>query len=327
MNLTERYSNKLAVNSNKLTVNKNEFDEVLVQLEVTNACNHKCIFCPNKHHARPAKMMDYNFARRVINECSELLGKNKKICFHMNGEPLLYRRLPELISWSKDKGYEYIFLTTNGSLATPQLLTDIFEAGLDSIKFSINAGTKDTYNKIHGANDFEKAMSALKFAAQWKTKNPNFKVFVSCVGVKDNYDELEILKEQVSSLVDEVVFYYPCTYAGQESVENLYCDLSDLDIKTFSIRHSVPCSVLWNSINVTAEGYLSICCSEADNRLVIENLNNMSVKEAWLGERMTELRRKHMEKNIDDTPCASCVYGVPYEADKINKEIFGFNRS
>ncbi|WP_051608646.1 radical SAM/SPASM domain-containing protein [Selenomonas sp. FC4001] len=325
MNLSERYSNKLAVVKN---TRFNSFDNVLVQLEVTNACNHRCVFCPNKHHNRTAKMIDYKLAEKVITECADFLGSNKNICFHMNGEPLLYNRIVELIDLSKRKGYDYIFLTTNGSLATPNLLSKIFEAGLDSIKFSINAGTEKTYKKVHGADDFEKAFAALKFAAEWKKKwNKKLKIFVSCVGIKDNYDELELLKESVSRYCDEVVFYYPCTYAGQESVENIYCDLSDLDINTFTIKHTVPCSVLWNSINVTAEGYLAICCSEADNRLIVENLNEMSVKEAWLGKKMQKLREKHILAQVDDTPCSSCVYGKPYNINKINMEIFELSLS
>lgn len=87
MNLTERYSNKLSTRKQYFQ----NFDNVLVQLEVKNACNHKCIFCPNKHHNRVAKMIDFELAKRVIEECAELLEENKNICFHMNGEPCFIR--------------------------------------------------------------------------------------------------------------------------------------------------------------------------------------------------------------------------------------------
>lgn len=61
-------------------------------------------------------------------------------------------------------------MTTNGSLATPSVLSEIFEAGLDSIKFSINAGTAENYEKVHGATGFEKALEALEFVAEWKKR-------------------------------------------------------------------------------------------------------------------------------------------------------------
>lgn len=143
----------------------------------------------------------------------------------------------------------------------------------------------------------------------------------------ENYNELEQLNTLTSQYCDEVVFYYPCAYAGQkiEKSKELYCDLSKLNIKSFEIKHTAPCAVLWNSINVTCEGYLSLCCSESDNRLIVEDINNSSVKEAWLGWKMMEIRKRHMEKRIENMPCYSCVTELPYDADVIDKELFALS--
>ncbi len=324
MNLSERYREKL---EKKTVIAKagEELNDILLQIEVTNACNHKCYFCPNEYSSRPVKMMPYEFAVKVMRECADFLGTGKKICFHMNGEPLLYRQLPDLVRLSKELGYEYSFVTTNGSVATDELLKALFDAGLDSIKFSINAGTRESYLKIHGKDDFEKAIHALKFAAAYrKESRKNYKIYVSCVGTKDNYTELEEFAAYAERLCDEVVFYYPCGYAGQNNqlAKELRCDLSKLDIKTFEIKHTCPCSVLWNSINITCEGFLSLCCSESDNRLIVENLNEKDVKEAWLGEKMQAIRALHTEGKIQNTPCFACINETEYEEKEIDKELF-----
>ncbi|MGN0620282.1 MAG: radical SAM protein [Porcipelethomonas sp.] len=322
MNLSERYRKKL---EGVPDTENSDLDGILLQIEVTNICNHKCCFCPNQYSVRSRKIMDVSFAERIIDECNEFLGKDRKICFHMNGEPLLYKELPRLIRYSKQKNFDYCFITTNGSAATDELLTGIFEAGLDSIKFSINAGSNETYKKIHGQDDFEKAIHALKFSSEYKKKhNKNLKIYVSCVGTKDNFGELEKLNKMVEDYCDETVFYYPCGYAGQNNslAKELRCDLSCLNIKTFDIKHSAPCSVLWNSINVTCEGYLALCCSESDNRLIVEDLNSKSVKEAWLGEKMNRVREKHLSGEIHDLPCYSCITEKNYDEKTIEKDIF-----
>ncbi|MCM1297323.1 MAG: radical SAM protein [Muribaculaceae bacterium] len=322
MNLSERYKEKLSEEVGSVEVG---LDNVLVQLEVTNACNHKCYFCPNSESIRPIKVMDYQFARNIMHECAQFLGQKKKICFHMNGEPLLYRQLPELVRYSKELGYEYSFVTTNGSLATDEVLTALFEAGLDSIKFSINAGSREAYCKIHGKDDFEKATHALEFSAAYrKAHDGKFKIFVSCVATKDNYEELEAFNAYAKQYCDEVVFYYPCGYAGQNNklARELRCDLSGLNISAFEIRHTSPCPVLWNSINVTCERFLSLCCSESDNRLIVEDLNEIGVKEAWLGKKMQEIRRRHLEKKVQDMPCFSCITEQEYEEASIDGELF-----
>lgn len=322
MNLTERYKDKL---ENKQGFEDVGLDNVLLQMEVTNACNHRCYFCPNADSTRPTKMMPYEFAEKIMRECADFLGTGKKICFHMNGEPLLYSRLTDLVKLSKELGYEYSFVTTNGSAAADELLKDLFDAGLDSIKFSINAGTKESYRKIHGRDDFEKATHALEFASAYrKESGKDYKIFVSCVGTKDNYTELENFAAYAEQFCDEVVFYYPCGYAGQNNklAEELRCDLSQLNLKTFDIRHTCPCPVLWNSINVTCEGFLSLCCSESDNRLIVEDLNQMGVREAWLGKKMQDIRALHNAGNIRNTPCFSCISGTAYEEEGIDKELF-----
>ena len=324
MNLTERYSKKLETTVNGQQIS---LDGVLLQLEVTNACNHKCTFCPNVESHRSKKMIDFELAKRVMKECADFLGADKRICFHMNGEPLLYKRLPELVEYSKKLGYEYSFITTNGSLANEELLTRLFEAGLDSIKFSNNAGSRETYKKIHGVDNYENAINALKFSWKYREENgKKYKIFVSCVGIKQNYEELETFNQMASCYCDEVVFYYPCGYAGQKlaSLEDR-CDLSKLSVKSFEIRHTVPCAVLWNSINVTCEGYLSLCCSESDNRLIVEDINHIGVKEAWLGEKMMTIREKHAKMNIEEMPCLSCVTETPYDITKIDKHLFALS--
>lgn len=325
MKLTERYSEKLDKEVHNLDIDLNG---VLLQLEVTNTCNHRCIFCPNQDSTRKKKMMDVNLAKRIMKECAEFLGEDKKVCFHMNGEPLLYKELPQLVSYAKELNYSYAFITTNGSAANETILTKLFEAGLDSIKFSINAGSRETYKKIHGADDFGKAMKALEFAWNYRNNhNCNYKIFVSCVGIKENYDELEAFNEMAGQYCDEVVFYYPCAYAGQriKRAKELRCDLSGLGIKSFEIKHTAPCAVLWNSINVTCEGYLSLCCSESDNRLIIEDINNMSVKQAWMGEKMMTVRKRHLNRDIAHMPCLSCVEETAYDKKKIDDELFALS--
>lgn len=322
MNLSERYSDKLDKTQKFDEVG---LDNVLLQMEVTNACNHRCYFCPNADSIRPTKMMPYEFAEKVMRECAAFLGTGKKICFHMNGEPLLYQRLPELVKLSKELGYEYSFVTTNGSVATDEMLKALFDAGLDSIKFSINAGTKESYLKIHGRDDFEKATHALEFASAYrKESGRDYKIFVSCVGTKDNDSELEDFAAYAEPFCDEIVFYYPCGYAGQnnELAKELRCDLSGLNIKTFDIKHSCPCPVLWNSINVTCEGFLSLCCSESDNRLIVEDLNKMGVREAWLGKKMQDIRARHNAGDIRNMPCFSCISETSYEEEGIDRELF-----
>lgn len=322
MNLSERYEKKLN------GTQTGGHDGILLQMELTNACSHACVFCPNRASTRKRTMMETDFARRMIDEADGFLGSGRQICFHMNGEPLLHRDIVPLVAYAKEKHFGYAFVTTNGSAASDGLLAALFDAGLDSIKFSINAGTRETYRRVHGRDDFDKAVHALKFASEYRRRNGmGYRIFVSCVGFTENAGELETLQELAEPYCDEVVFYYPCGYAGADNAlaRTLRCDLSGHAIKSFEIRHNAPCAVLWNSINVTCEGYLSLCCSESDNRLIVEDLHDMSLREAWAGRRMEEIRRRHREGRIESLPCRACVNGGAVDDAAIDGELFALS--
>ena len=75
--------------------------------------------------------------------------------------------------------------------------------GLDSIKFSIHGGTKETYQKIHGKNDFERVIKNLKWVNEYrKTNGKNLKIYVTMVETFENKKEVETLKKIVEPYID-----------------------------------------------------------------------------------------------------------------------------
>ena len=69
-----------------------------------------------------------------------------------------------------------------------------------------------------------------------------------------------------------------------------------------------PCPMVFGGIYITYEGYLAACCTNFDNHVVVADLNKMSLKEAWYGEKMTELRKRHLEKDLKGLVCYNCIY-------------------
>ena len=104
-------------------------------VEVTNACNHACIFCAHSKMTRKIGMMDMDLYKKVAGQAYE--GGTREIGFYMTGEPLMNNRLKKYVSYAKALGFEYIYMTTNGVYADLELMKELIMAGLNSIKFSI----------------------------------------------------------------------------------------------------------------------------------------------------------------------------------------------
>jgi len=284
-------------------------------MEITNACNHECIFCAHKKMKRKIGYINKDLAFNILKEAYKL--GTREVGFYSTGEPFISKNLCEFIADAKKNGYEYIYITTNGALITPGNMEKVFEAGLDSIKFSINAGTQETYKLIHGKDDFINVIDNIKYVYEYRKRTKgHFNIFVSYVRTKQNINECDLLYNLIHSYVDEIVYVDAYNQGGNMYEINDGIMLNDIEnLMTF------PCYMLFNQLHVTCEGYLNICCVDFDNYLAVEDLNIVSIEEAWFGEKFASIRKKHIEKDIEGTMCYNCIYNTNKLFYPLNEEL------
>lgn len=273
-------------------------------VELTNACNHRCIFCANRKMTRPVGHIDDALMLRVLREAFDL--GTREVGFYATGEPFASPNLARYVGEAKRLGYTYIYVTTNGALATPWRAREVIDAGLDSIKFSINAGTRESYERIHGYDDFQRVLQNLAFVSEYrKTLDRPFKVYVSCILTRYTAGEQTLLRSLVEPLVDDIVFLHVMNQGGFMFEVNEY-----LTVDGAAPTRTPPCPMLFNRAHVTHEGYLDACCVDYQNYLVVADLNTSSLRDAWHSESFVELRRKHLAGAVERTLCHNCLFNT-----------------
>lgn len=271
-------------------------------VELTNVCNHRCVFCTNRKMTRPAGHIDEALLFRVLREAFDL--GTREVGFYTTGEPFASHGLARYVAEAKRLGYAYVYITTNGALATPERARAMMDAGLDSIKFSINAGTRESYERIHGHDDFERVLRNLAAVSEYrKTLGRPFKIYVSCVLTRQTEGEQASLKALAGPLADDVLFFNAGNQGGLMFEVNEYLTVAGADL-----RRKPPCPMLFNRFHITHEGYLSACCVDYQNYLVVADLNISSLRNAWHNETFVELRRKHLDNALERTLCHNCIY-------------------
>lgn len=273
-----------------------------VQIEISNLCNYKCIFCPRTKSVRKKGIIDEELFNRLIQEVYDFGAR--EMSFHFSGDPFLHPKLAEYVKRAKEVGYSYVYIDTNGSNATPERVGAVIDAGVDSIKFSVNAGTKEMYEFIHGIDAFDKVVSNIRYCNDYRNKvNPQMKLFVSCVYTKYTQTEKEKVAE-LFSFCDEVIFQPASDFSGvMPEVNELLKGEGDNNY-----ANVCPCPMVFGGIYITYEGYLSACCTNFDNHVVVADLKEMSLQEAWYGEKMTELRKRHLQNDLKGLVCYNCIY-------------------
>lgn len=295
---------------NKITNNKDEKIYPSIPrnmlIECSNICNLSCIFCANRKMTRPKGKISLDFVKRILNEAFEL--GVKEVGYYTTGEPLINEELEKYIHIAKNKGYEYIYITTNGILANIERIKKLVKEGLNSIKFSINAINEKDYILIHGKNMYNLVMNNLKEVYKWRNDNNiNLKIYVSYISTKYTEYDIETIENNFKEFCDKVLITNVRNQSGlvPEIVGNLENKNESNKIKG---KRNLPCYYPFNMICITLEGYITACCTDFQNYLAYANLNKMSLKEAWYSSIITDLRKQHISGKLKNNLCYNCIY-------------------
>jgi len=157
-----------------------------VKIELTGRCNYRCGFCAlrmRECQPKPEDDMSLDFFKKITSEMY-FSGVEEIGLFYL-GESLMNPNLTiQACDFLKHTlGMPYVFLTTNGSLATPAILHRLMAAGLDSLKFSINAADFDQFEEVMGVKPklYKKALAAVKTAREVRDCGYHTKIYASSI--------------------------------------------------------------------------------------------------------------------------------------------------
>ncbi len=129
------------------------------QIEVTSRCNLKCVMCPVTVLAErwPARDMTWETFERA----AAAFARAKWVHLQGWGEPLLHRRIFDMIGRAKAAGCRVGF-TTNGTRLTRGAGARLLDLELDLLAVSIAGASPATHAAIRVGSDFAKLVQNLR---------------------------------------------------------------------------------------------------------------------------------------------------------------------
>lgn len=287
-----------------------------VKIELTGRCNFRCGFCALRtRKVQPKGDMDVKLFQRITREMREA-GVEEIGCFYLGESFMAPDLLTFAIAWCKHTlKFPYVFLTTNGSLCTRERLKRVMEAGLDSLKFSINAADEEQFEQVMAVKPalFRQALAAVKLAREVRDEG-KYKCGIYASSIQYDGEQQrkmnELLDEHVKPHVDEhywLPLYSMGSLATKREEELGYRPTAGNQGRLANLREPLPCWSAFSEGHVTADGMLSACCFDADARWAMGDLNKMSFMEAWNSQAFQNLRAAHLRKDVKGTPCEECV--------------------
>jgi radical SAM protein with 4Fe4S-binding SPASM domain len=116
-------------------------------VEITNACNFKCTWCPDEIMGRRRGFMKKGRVFRLLDEIAEKrswMGPLFPVKLHQMGEPMLHPDLPEIVAYAEERGVG-IELNTNCGLITGERIEALYRAGLTNLILSYQTPDPETF--------------------------------------------------------------------------------------------------------------------------------------------------------------------------------------
>ena len=290
-----------------------------VKIELTGRCNYRCGFCALRmRECQPKKSEDMPLDefKRITAEMYAA-GVEEIGVFYL-GESLMAPGLTiAAVRYLKEMGMPYVFLTTNGSLASRTVLTDLMDAGLDSLKFSMNAADFEQFEQVMGVKrkNYKKAIRAIRNAREIRDEHGySTKIYASAIQYDGKQQERmeQFAREHIEPYVDE--FYYLPLYsmgslAAQREKELGYKPTAGNQGRAGGLVSPLPCWSCFSEGHVRCDGGVSLCCfdSGVDGRFEVGNLHDDDWMTIWNNDKMTKIREAHLKEDLTGTVCESCV--------------------
>jgi len=283
-----------------------------VKIELTSQCNYRCGFCAHRLRMKERGGMDREFYKRIVLEMYQS-GVRELGVFYI-GESFMCDWLPEAISYAKTVGFPYVFLTTNGSLADASTVKACMEAGLDSLKFSMNNADPEQFEKVAGVKSKLWVQSLMNLKnTYWVREQGKYACRLYASSIKydgEQQDKMQELVEEILPYVDQhywLPLYSMGNLSAQRERELGYRPTAGNQARLGALRDPLPCWSAFTEGHITHDGKLSACCFDAADKWTMADLNEVPFMDGWNSLSFQNLRSAHLRKDVTGTICEQCV--------------------
>ena len=195
-----------------------------VFIEVALSCNLRCIICTHNKMNFGGIMED-----EVFDQIKPILSYARVIHEVGYGEPLIDKKFLEKLGYLKKLG-AYVDIYSNGTLLDEQISEQLVKLQLDQITFSIDAGTKETFETIRSGANYSKVLDNIKTLHQIRKRMGRKKPFlrVNYVGMRRNIEELPLAIKTFGEIGVKEVVLSDMVPPDQELAGECLCYFNDV---------------------------------------------------------------------------------------------------
>lgn len=296
-------------------------------IEVTNRCNLSCPTCQlgtdQAYNGYNKGDLSFDQFKKIIDQIPTLV----YVTLQGVGEPLLNKDIIKMIKYCTDKGIS-TYINTNGTILTETKGKELIEAGLHNLSISINSFDEKVFSDTRSGASLKKVIENVKRFVEIKKESNKKRPIVSFRAIlmketeptmeelifKSNELGIDVLYIQlfISVIADKNLCASSLTKNEielfSEKIEKLKKQVK-MDIITESFGKSSnnlgQCKLPWFSPNITAEGFVTPCCTISNPSILnMGNIFESSFEKIWNSEKFVDFRSGFYQKQ--PKACIGC---------------------
>lgn len=320
-------------------VKDEKVNPINLEINLTNICNHKCIWCTYGYLHSNKDTLDKSDVKNVLDDAYKM--GVKSITWTGGGEPLAHKDFLELSEYAAKYGFKQ-GLNTNGALLNYNIIKSLAK-NFSYVRFSVDSGSVKCTIKCHqtGEKDFEKIINNIKMLCEEKKKlNSNIVIGYSFLIDESNIDDMvEATKIAKKIGVDYIQFKPIVNYYKDnnqfsskskiwDKIEKNFAEIQLMQDEYFKVRilnHKFSNIKLQNEnfgrkydkccgcdllASIGANGSVDLCCAyKGLKKWSFGNIKQEGFINIWNGS-----KRKEVKNKIDINKCPPMC-----KADEINR--------
>ncbi len=244
--------------------------KILLELELTNICNARCVMCPVFDMKRKKGFMTRETFEMNIKKGIDYGIQSVRFCGL--GEPLLHKDFCQFLSYAKKHNLA-AELITNGSLLRKEIVQSLISSDIDSLSISFPSLTKQNYERIMRGLAFEKVFENVLFAIRELKRVSATHIKVSSVMTDINHEEKEHIEHfWAREGVDYIELHTAHNRGGHLK------DMGGLDLSSQSKdapdseNKESPCAWPSRQFFVGWDGSVFLCCCDMEGECNVGNV-------------------------------------------------------
>lgn len=286
----------------------------IVCIELTNACNTKCNFCPREKMKRPLGFMKMDLFKKIIDECAKY--NIQEINLTGYGESFLDPDLIKKIKYVKTKFNPILVITTNCSLLNSKINKQLINSGLDEIKASIYSLDDMEYKEDQKfeLNNILSNLKDLKIKKREALTKLPYVIICFTEGLHDK--KIPEYKRKIRPYIDQI--------EPEMGLHNFLYGRNYNKVKKTNKR--LPCNRPSNTMIIRWDGKVVACCFDFDSVMTLGDVSKNTLQEVINSNKYKNFCNKLKKRKYNELPyCNICDQPEPYTLINRLKKIYYLN--